>query len=55
MHWCHVLEFTKMKLQKKLQKTTQSFAKASISHDKHTLFALEESEPPHMTNTYESQ
>jgi hypothetical protein len=26
-----------------------------VSHDKHTLFALEESGPPRMTYTYESQ
>jgi hypothetical protein len=33
---------------------TQSFAEAFISHDKHTLFTLEESEPPQTTYTCES-
>jgi hypothetical protein len=33
----------------------QSFAETFVSHDRHTLFALEESEPPRMTYTYESQ
>jgi hypothetical protein len=31
------------------------FAEAFVSHDRHTLFALEESEPPRMIYTYESQ
>jgi hypothetical protein len=44
-----------MKLQKMLQKIIQSFAKTFISHDKHTLFTLEESGPPQITYTYESQ
>jgi hypothetical protein len=33
----------------------QSFAKEFISHDKHTLFVVEESGPTRMTYTYESQ
>jgi hypothetical protein len=37
------------------QKIIQSFVKAFISHDKHTLFAPEESGPPRMTYTCESQ
>jgi hypothetical protein len=40
---CHVLEFTKDEAQKMLQKIIQNFAEAFISHDRHTLFALEES------------
>jgi hypothetical protein len=51
---CHVLEFTKDEAQKMLQKIIQSFAEAFISHNKHTLFALEESGPHRMTYTYES-
>jgi hypothetical protein len=38
-----------------LQKIIRVFAEAFVSHDRHTLFALEESEPPQMTYTYESQ
>jgi hypothetical protein len=38
-----------------LQKIDQNFVEASISHSKHTLFTLEESEPPQMTYTYQSQ
>jgi hypothetical protein len=38
-----------------LQKIIQSFVEAFISHDKHILFTLEESGPPWMTYTYESQ
>jgi hypothetical protein len=52
---CHVLEFTKDKAQKMLQNITRVFAEAFISHDRHTLFALEESGPHRMTYTYESQ
>jgi hypothetical protein len=37
-----------------LQKIDQSFVEAFISHGKHTLFSLEESEPPQMTYTCES-
>jgi hypothetical protein len=52
---CHVLGCTKDKVQKVLQKIIRVFAETFISHDRHTLFALEESGPPRMTNTYESQ
>jgi hypothetical protein len=51
---CHVLEFTKDEAQKMLQRIIRVFAEAFISHDRHTLFALEESEPPQMTYTCES-
>jgi hypothetical protein len=51
---CHVLEFTKGEATKDASKDNQSFA-ALISHDRHTLFALEESEPSWITYTYESQ
>jgi hypothetical protein len=43
---CHVLGCTKDKAQKVLQKIIRVFAEAFVSHDRHTLFALEESEPP---------
>jgi hypothetical protein len=52
---CHVLEFTKGKALKDASKDNQNFAEAFISHDRHTLFALEESGPPQMTYTCESQ
>jgi hypothetical protein len=52
---CHVLGFTTDKAQKVLQRIIRVFAKAFVSHDRHTLFALEESEPPQTTYTYESQ
>jgi hypothetical protein len=52
---CHVLRFTKDKAQNVLQKIIRVFAEAFVSHDRHTLFALEESEPPQMTYTSESQ
>jgi hypothetical protein len=42
-------------LQKVLQKIIQSIMEAFISHDNHTLFALEESGPPRTTYTCESQ
>jgi hypothetical protein len=51
----HVLEFTKDEAQKMLQEIIRVFAEAFISHDRHTLFALEESGPPRMTYTCESQ
>jgi hypothetical protein len=51
----HVLEFTKGEATKDASKDNQSFAKAFISHDSHTLFALQESEPPRTTYTCESQ
>jgi hypothetical protein len=47
---CHVLEFTK-----DASKIIRVFAEVFISHDRHTLFALEESGPPQMTYTCESQ
>jgi hypothetical protein len=52
---CHVLEFTTDKAQKVLQKIIRVFAEAFISHDRHTFFILEESEPPRTTYTCESQ
>jgi hypothetical protein len=51
---CHVLEFTKDEAQKMLQKIIRVFAEKFISHDRYTLFALEESGPPWMTYTCES-
>jgi hypothetical protein len=52
---CYVLEFTKYEAQKMLQEIIRVFAKAFIPHDRHTLFALEESGPLRTTYTYESQ
>jgi hypothetical protein len=52
---CHVLGFTKDKAQKVLQRIIRVLAEAFVSHDRHTLFALEESGPPRMTYTCESQ
>jgi hypothetical protein len=52
---CHVLEFTKDEAQKMLQRIIRVFVESFISHDRHTLFALEESGPPHMTYACESQ
>jgi hypothetical protein len=52
---CHVLEFTKDKVQKVLQRIVRVSTEAFVSHDRHTLFALEESGPPWTTYTYESQ
>jgi hypothetical protein len=52
---CHVLEFTKDAAQKILQEIIRVFVKAFVSHDRHTLFTLEESGPPWMTYTCESQ
>jgi hypothetical protein len=52
---CHVLEFTKDKIQSVLQRIIRVFAEAFVSHDRYTLFALEENEPPQMTYTCESQ
>jgi hypothetical protein len=40
---CHVLEFTKDKAQNVLQRIIRVFAEAFVSHDRYTLFALEES------------
>jgi hypothetical protein len=52
---CHVLGFTKDKAQDMLQTIIRVFAEAFVSHDRHTLFALEESGPHRMTYTCESQ
>jgi hypothetical protein len=52
---CHVLGFTKDKAQNVLQKIIRIFAEAFVSHNRHTLFALEESAPARMTYTCESQ
>jgi hypothetical protein len=52
---CHVLGFIKDKAQNVLQELIKVFAEAFVSHDRHTLFGLEESEPPRTTYTCESQ
>jgi hypothetical protein len=52
---CHVLGFTKDKAQNVLQRIIIVFAEAFVSHDRHTLFALEESGPRQTTYTYGSQ
>jgi hypothetical protein len=52
---CHVLEFTQDKAQNVLQRIIRVFTEAFVSHDRHTLFALEESGPPQMTYTCGSQ
>jgi hypothetical protein len=52
---CHVLEFIKDEAQKMLQKIIRVFVKAFISHDRHTLFALEECGPQWTTYTCEFQ
>jgi hypothetical protein len=39
---CHVLEFTKGEAPKDASKDNQSSMEAFISHNRHTLFALEE-------------
>jgi hypothetical protein len=46
---CHILEFTKDEAQKMLQRIIRVFAEAFISHDRHTLFALEENGHPQTT------
>jgi hypothetical protein len=51
---CHVLGFTKDKAQNVHQKIIRVFTEAFVSHDRHTPFVLEESEPPRMTYTCES-
>jgi hypothetical protein len=51
---CHVLEFTKGETPKDASKENQSFAKAFISHGRHTIFILEERGPPRMTYTCKS-
>jgi hypothetical protein len=52
---CHVLGFTKDKAQNVLQKIIRVFAEAFVSHNRHMLFALEESETPRTIYTCESQ
>jgi hypothetical protein len=52
---CQVLGFTTNKAQKVLQRIIRVFAEAFVSHDRHTLFALEECAPPRTTYTCESQ
>jgi hypothetical protein len=52
---CHVLGFIKDKAQNVLQKIIRVFAEAFVSHDRHTLFTLEESRLHRMTYTCESQ
>jgi hypothetical protein len=52
---CHVLACTKDKAQNVLQKIIRVFVEAFVSHDSHTLFALEESGSPRMTYTCEFQ
>jgi uncharacterized radical SAM superfamily protein len=52
---CHVLGFTKDETQKMLRKIIRVFAKTFVSHDRHTLFTLEESGPPRTTYACESQ
>jgi hypothetical protein len=47
---CHVLGFTTDKAQKVLQRIIRVFAEKFVSHDRHTLFALEESGPPRTTS-----
>jgi hypothetical protein len=49
----HVLEFTKDKGQKVLQRIIRVFAEAFVY--RHTLFALKESGPPQMIHTCKSQ
>jgi hypothetical protein len=51
----HVLGFIKVKAQNVLQKIIRVFAEAFVSHDRHTLFALEESEPSRTAYTCEFQ
>jgi hypothetical protein len=52
---CHVLGFTKDKTQNVFQMIIRVFTEAFVSHDRHTLFIIEESGPPRMTYTYGSQ
>jgi hypothetical protein len=52
---CHVLEFTQDKAQNMLQRIIRVFTETFVSHDRHILFALEESGPPRMIYTCESQ
>jgi hypothetical protein len=50
----HVLDFTQDKAQNMLQRIIRVFAEAFVSHDRQTLFALEESGPHRTTYTCES-
>jgi hypothetical protein len=43
---CHILGLIKDKAQNVLQKIVRVFVEAFVSHDRHTLFVLEESGPP---------
>jgi hypothetical protein len=51
---CHVLGFTIDEAQNVLQEIIRVFVEAFDSHDRHALFALEESGPPRTTYTYGS-
>jgi hypothetical protein len=51
----HVLGSYNRQSPKYASKDNQSFTEAFVSHDRHTLFALEESGPPRTTYTCESQ
>jgi hypothetical protein len=51
----HVLGFTKDNAQNVFQRMIRVFAEAFVSHDRHTLFALEESGPPRTTYNCGSQ
>jgi hypothetical protein len=50
----HVLDFTQDKAQNMLQRIIRVFVEAFVSHDRQTLFALEESGPHRTTYTCES-
>jgi hypothetical protein len=52
---CPALEFTQDKDEKVLQRIIRVFVEAFVSHDRHTLSALEESGPPQTIYTCESQ
>jgi hypothetical protein len=52
---CQVLGFIKDIAQNVLQKIIRVFAEVFVSHDRQTLFTLEESGPPRTTYTCESQ
>jgi hypothetical protein len=52
---CYVIEFTQDKAQNALQRIIRVFAEVFVSRNRHTLFTLEESEPPRMTYTCKSQ
>jgi hypothetical protein len=48
-------KFYKRRSSKDASINISDFCGSVVSYNKHTLFALEESEPPRMTYTYESQ